>query len=153
MQLYEVYQKLGEDAFAQLVRGISMGKLRTYQLFDPLKTRAHIVKLNTEHLRKAAPRLWARINEGDEEFAKDFAQAVLVSHLDLIAAVLDFLGIPNQNGFFEKDLTASQYLTEGWAQRTFEKFRGSYPEPVLLFYLNHLAWELKSAEQPFAPAA
>jgi hypothetical protein len=153
MQLYEVYQKLGEDAFAQLVRGISMGKLRTYQLFDPLKTRAHIVKLNTEHLRKAAPRLWARINEGDEEFAKDFAQAVLVSHLDLIAAVLDFLGIPNQNGFFEKDLTASQYLTDGWAQRTFEKFRGSYPEPVLLFYLNHLAWELKSAEQPFAPAA
>jgi hypothetical protein len=153
MQLYEVYQKLGEDGFIQLVRGISMGKLKTYQLFDPLKTRAHLAKLNTEHLRKAAPRLWARINEGDEEFAKDFAQAVLVSHLDLIAAVLDFLGVPNQNGFFEKDLTASQYLTEGWAQRTFEKFRGSYPEPVLLFYLNHLAWELKSAEEPFAPAA
>jgi len=153
MQLYEVYQKLGEDGFIQLVRGISMGKLKTYQLFDPLKTRAHLAKLNTEHLRKAAPRLWARINEGDEEFAKDFAQAVLVSHLDLIAAVLDFLGVPNQNGFFEKDLNASQYLTEGWAQRTFEKFRGSYPEPVLLFYLNHLAWELKSSEEPFAPAA
>jgi hypothetical protein len=153
MQLCEVYQKLGEDGFAQLVRGISMGKLKTYQLFDPLKTRAHMAKLNTEHLRKAVPRLWARINEGDEEFAKDFAQAVLVSHLELIAAVLDFLGIPNQNGFFEKDLDASQYLTEGWAQRTFEKFRGSYPEPVVLFYLNHLAWELKSAEQPFAPAA
>ncbi len=153
MQLCDVYQKLGEDGFNGLVRGISMGKLKTYQLFDPLKTRAHMVKLNTEHLRKAAPRLWARITEGDEEFAKDFAQAVLVSHLDLIAAVLDFLGIPNQDGFFEKDLNASQYLTEGWAQRTFEKFRGSYPEPVLLFYLNHLAWELKSAEQPFAPAA
>jgi hypothetical protein len=153
MQLCDVYQKLGEDGFAQLVRGISMGKLKTYQLFDPLKTRAHMAKLNTEHLRKAAPRLWARITKGDEEFAKDFAQAVLVSHLDLIAAVLDFLGIPNQNGFFEKDLSASQYLTDGWAQRTFDKFRGSYPEPVLLFYLNHLAWELKSAEQPFAPAA
>jgi len=153
MQLCDVYRKLGEDGFNGLVRGISMGKLKTYQLFDPLKTRAHMVKLNTEHLRKAAPRLWARITEGDEEFAKDFAQAVLVSHLDLIAAILHFLGIPNQNGFFEKDLNASQYLTEGWAQRTFEKFRGSYPEPVLLFYLNHLAWELKSAEQPFAPAA
>jgi hypothetical protein len=110
-----------------------------------------MAKLNTEHLRKAAPRFWARINEGDEEFAKDFAQAVLVSHLDLIAAVLDFLSSPNQNGFFEKDLDASQYLTEGWSQRTFEKFRGSYPEAVLVFYLNHLAWELKA--EPFAPVA
>ena len=153
MQLYEVYQKLGEEGFNQLVRGISMGKLKTYQLFDALKTRAHMPKLNTEHLRKAAPRLWARINEGDEEFAKDFAQAVLVSHLDMIAAVVEFLGIPNQNGFFDKDIDASQYLTEGWAARTFEKFRGTYPEPLLLFYLNHLGWELKGAEQPFAPVA
>jgi hypothetical protein len=153
MQLCEVYQKLGEDGFAQLLRGISMGKLRTYRLFDTLKTRAHLVKLNTEHLRHAGPRLWARINEGDEEFAKDLAQAVLVSHLDMIAAVLDSLGIPNENGFFEKDLDASHYLTEGWAARTFEKFRGSYPEPLLLFYLNHLGWELKGAEQPFLPAA
>jgi len=153
MQLCDVYRKLGEEEFGELVRGISMGKLKTYQLFDALKTRAHMQKLNTEHLRKATPRLWARINEGDEEFAKDFAQAVLVSHLDLVAAVLDFLGVPNQNGFFEKDLTASQYLTEGWAERTFEKFRGSHPEPLLLFYLNHLAWELKGAEEPFAPAA
>jgi hypothetical protein len=153
MQLCEVYQKLGEERFKELVRGISMGKLKTYQLFDPLKTRAHMAKLNTEHLRKAAPRLWARINGGDEEFARDLAQGVLVSHLDLIAAVLDSLGIPNQNGFFEKDLDASRYLTEDWAQRTFDKFRDTYPETVLLFYVNHLAWELKSAEQPFAPAA
>ncbi len=153
MQLCEVYQKLGEEGFGQLVRGISIGKLKTYQLFDPLNTRAHLAKLNTGHLRKAAPRLWARINEGDEEFAKDFAQAVLISHLDLIAAVLDFLNIPNQSGFFEKDLDASQYLTEGWAQRTFEKFRDVYPQAVLLFYVNHLGWELKSGEQPFAPAA
>ncbi len=153
MQLCEVYQSLGEEGFTQLVRGISMGKLKTYQLFDALKTRAHLAKLNTEHLRKAAPRLWVRINEGDEEFAKDFAQAVLVSHLDMVAAVLGFLEIPNQNGFFEKDIDASHYLTEDWAARTFEKFRGSYAEPVLLFYLNHLAWELKGAEQPFAPVA
>ncbi len=153
MQLCDVYRQLGEEGFTQLVRGISMGKLKTYQLFDALKTRAHMAKLNTEHLRKVSPRLWARINEGDEEFAKDFAQAVLVSHLDLVAAVLDFLGIPNQNGFFEKDLDASQYLTEGWVERTFEKFRASHPEPLLLFYLNHLAWELKGAEEPFAPAA
>ena len=153
MQICDVYRRLGEEGFTQLVRGISIGKLKTYQLFDPLKARAHMAKLNTEHLRKAAPRLWGRINEGDEEFAKDFAQAVLVSHLDLITDVLNFLGIPNQNGFFDKDLSASQYLTEGWAQRTFERFRASYPEPVLLFYLNHLGWELKGAEEPFAPAA
>jgi hypothetical protein len=153
MQLFEVYRKLGEEGFTQLVRGISLGKLKSYQLYDAFKTRAHLPKLNTEHLRKATPRLWARINEGDEEFAKDFAQTVLVSHLDMIAAVLEFLAIPNQNGFFEKDLDASRYLTEGWAARTFEKFRGAYPEPLLLFYLNHLAWELKAAEQPFAPAA
>ena len=30
---------------------------------------------------------------------------------------------------------------------------GVYPEPLLLFYLNHLAWELKGAQEPFAPAA
>ena len=153
MQLCDVYQALGEERFAQVLRGISLGKLKTYQLYDALKTRAHMAKLNTETLRKAAPRLWTRIHEGDEEFAKDLAQAVLVSHLDLIAAVLDFLGIPNQNGFFEKDIDASQFLTEGWAARTYEKFRGVYPEPLLLFYLNHLAWELKGAQEPFAPAA
>ena len=152
MVLCEVYQKLGEAGFAQLVKGISIGKLKTYQLYDAFKTRTHVVKLNTEHLRNATPRLWARINENDEEFAKDFAQAVLVSHLDMIAAVLEFLGIPNQNGFFEKDLDASHYLTEGWAERAFEKFRGTYPEPLLLFYLNHLGWEMNGADQPFVPS-
>lgn len=153
MELCAVYRELGEDGFAQLIRGISMGKLRTYQLFDAVKTRARLVKLNTEHLRRATPRLWARIGEGDEELAKDLAQGVLVSHLDMIAAVLDFLGIPNENGFFAKDLDPKKYLTEGWAVRTFEKFRGVYPDPLLVFYINHLAWELKGTEQPFAPAA
>src|SRR5712692_6130606 len=63
MQLCDVFQHLGEDGFAQLIRGISMGRLRTYQLFDTLKARAHLVKLNTEHLRHATPRLWTRIQE------------------------------------------------------------------------------------------
>jgi hypothetical protein len=153
MRLCDVFQKLGEDGFSQLVRGISLGKLKSYQLYDAFKTRAHLAKLNTEHLRKAAPRLWTRINEGDEEFAKDFAQAVLVSHLDLITAVLNFLGIPNEDGFFAKDLDPKKHLTEGWAERAYEKFRGVYPEPLVLFYLNHLGWELKAVDQPFAPAA
>ena len=49
------------------------------------RLRSHLAKLNSETLRKAAPRLWARIAEQDEEFATDIAQAVLVSHLDMIA--------------------------------------------------------------------
>jgi len=36
-------------------------------------------KLNSEILRKAAPRVWARIAERDDEFATDLAQAILIS--------------------------------------------------------------------------
>ena len=49
----------------------------------------------------------------DEEFGRDLAQAVLVSHLDLIGAVLDFLGVPHENGFFAKDMDPKPYFTEG----------------------------------------
>lgn len=153
MQLSEVFLHLGEERFVQLVRGISIGRLKTFQMYDPFKTRAHLAKLNTENLRKAAPRLRTRIVEGDNELATDLAQAILVSHLDMIAAVLDFLGIPNENGFFAKDLEAVKFLTEGWAGRVFENFKTVYPEALLLFYINHLAWELKVAEPLFAPAA
>jgi hypothetical protein len=151
MQLSEVYGKLGEAGFGQLIRSISIGKLKTYQMYEDFKVRAHLPKLNTEALRKATPRFWSRIGEGDEEFAKQLAQTVLVSHLDLIAAVLDFLGIPNENGFFAKDVDAKPHLTEGWETRVFDKFRDVYPEPLLLFYINHLAWELAGAPEPFVP--
>ena len=90
-----------------MLRGISIGKLKTYQLYDRFKTRTHLAKVNTENLRKAAPRFWQRLNEHDEEFATDLSQAILISHLDMIAAVLNFLGIPNQEGFFAKDLDAN----------------------------------------------
>lgn len=153
MHLSEVYVKLGEDGFAQLIRGISIGKLKTYQVYETLKVRSHLSKLNTESMRKATPRFWARFSEGDEEFARDLAQAVLVSHLDMIAAVLGFLEIPNEGGFFAKDLDASKYLTDGWAERVHDKFRGVYPEPLLVFYINHLAWELTQAAEPFVPVA
>jgi hypothetical protein len=152
MQLSEAFLRLGEDGFAQLLRSISMGKLRTYQLYESLKVRARMPKLNTETLRKAGPRLWARLEERDEEFAKELGQAVLVSHLDMIAAVLDFLGIPHENGFFSKDIDPTPYFKEGWEVRVYEKFRDVYPEPVLLFYINHLAWELAGAPEAFAPA-
>ena len=123
MNLSQVYLALGQDAFGQMVRGISIGKLKTYQIYEGFKVRAHLAKLNTEALRKAAPRFWTRISEDDEEFAKELAQAVLVSHIDLIIAVLDFLGVPHENGFFAKDMDAQKYFTEGWEDRV----RGKLP--------------------------
>ena len=153
MQLSQAYLQLGEIGFGQLIRSISIGKLKTYQLYDALKASAHLNKLNTETLRKSIPRFWARLSEGDETFAKELAQTVLVSHLDMIGPVLDFLGIPHEGGFFNKDLDAKKYLTEGWAERVFQKFRTVYSEPVLLFYINHLRWELTDATEPFVPAS
>jgi len=97
--------------------------------------------------------LWPRLVEGDEELARDLAQGVLVSNLEMVQAVLDFLGIPNRDGFFEKDVDATEYLTEGWQQRVWERFRGEFPESLLVFYINHLGWELGKAERVFVPAA
>jgi hypothetical protein len=153
MEISEVYQGLGQDAFTQLIRGISIGKLRTYQIYEGFKVRARLHKVNTEALRKAAPRFWERIVEGDEEFGRDLAQAILVSHIDLIAAVLDFLGVPHENGFFAKDMDAAPYFTEGWEGRVFENFRTRFSEPLVLFYINHLRWELLSAADVYRPAA
>lgn len=151
MQLADAFLSLGEESFAQLVRQISIGKLKTYQLYERLKTRSHLTKLNTETMRKVAPRFWTRLGEGDQDLAGELAQAVLISHFDLIKSVLDFLGIPNQDGFFEKNLDASGYLTDGWQQRVWEKFRGEYPENVLRLYINHLAWELTKSPELFTP--
>jgi hypothetical protein len=151
MQLSDVVLALGEDSFLQLLKTVSIGKLRTYQLFERFKVRAHLHKLNSETLRKAGPRLWARISERDEEFAQDLAQAMLVSHLDMIRAALDFLGIPNQDGFFAKDLDAPKYLTEGWQQRVWDALNEKFPRPALLFYINHLAWELQKEAPLFQP--
>src|SRR5215467_12937558 len=145
MEISEVYQGLGQDPFAQLIRGISIGKLKTYQVYEGFKVRAHLHKLNTETLRKAVPRFWTRLEERDDDFAKDLAQVVLVSHLDMITATLDFLGVPHENGFFAKDMDPKPHFSEGWETRVYEKFRENYPEPVLLFYVNHLRWELLDA--------
>jgi len=149
MRLSEIFLGLGEKPFGQLLRGISIGKLKTYQLYDRMKVRLHLGKLNAENLRKAEARFWARLGEKDDDFASDLAQAILVSHLDMIKAVLDELGIPNQDGFFEKDIDGAKYLTEGWQHKTYEKFRTTYPEAVLLFYINHLGWEIGKAEQVY----
>jgi hypothetical protein len=153
MEISEVYQGLGQSAFAELIRGISIGKLRTYQVYEGFKVRARLHKLNTESLRKAVPKFWERIVSGDEEFGRDLAQAILVSHLDLIAAALDFLGVPHENGFFAKDMDAKPYFTAGWEDRVFEKFRSGFSEPLVLFYINHLRWELLGAADVYRGAA
>src|SRR5438046_3025271 len=114
MQLTEVFVSLGEDSFGELIRSISIGKLKTYQIYERIKTRTHLMKLNSDTLQKATHRLWSRLSEGNEEFARDLSQAVLVSHLDMIVDVLNFLGIPNEDGFFVKDLDPKPYLTEDW---------------------------------------
>jgi hypothetical protein len=149
MQLSEIFLGLGEPRFAQLLRAISIGKLKTFQLYDRMKVTLHLPKLNSEMLRKAAPKFWGRLSEHDEEFANDLSQSILISHLGMIKAVLDELGIPNEDGFFAKDIDGGKYLTEGWEQRVYAKFKDVYPEAVLLFYVNHLGWELKKSEQVF----
>src|SRR5262245_12172753 len=147
MQLSEILHSLGEESFTKILRSISIGKLKTYQLYDRMKTRLHLPKLNSEHIRKAEPRLWARLSERDEGFATDLSQAILVSHLAMIKAVLDDLGIPNEDGFFAKDVDGAKYLTGGWQQRVYDKFKDVYPKELLLFYIHHLDWEVGKAEQ------
>jgi hypothetical protein len=99
MQISDIFLRMGEERFGELMRSISMGRLRTFQLFDALKTRVHLHKLNSETLRNAAPRLWTRLGEENSgDLAGDLAQAILVSHLDLIKAVLDELGVPHEEG-------------------------------------------------------
>lgn len=153
MRLCDVFVELGEENFRRLLGSVSIGKLKSYQLFDRVKARAHLNKLNAQALQRAAPRLWARMQEGDDEFATDIAQAALVSHMDMIAAILDFLGIPHQDGFFSKETDASRYLTDGWQQRVYDRFHTSYPKPALVLYINHLAWETGKADQVFHPAS
>jgi hypothetical protein len=154
MQISDIFLRMGEERFGELMRSISMGRLRTFQLFDALKTRVHLHKLNSETLRKAAPRLWTRLGEENSgDLAGDLAQAILVSHLDLIKVVLDDLGVPHEEGFFAKDADVSGYLKDGWQPRVWGKFRGAFPPAALLFYINHLAWEVAKAEDVFAPAA
>lgn len=153
MQLAEVFLGLGPEPFAELMKSVSMGKLRTYQLFERVKARARVAKLNSETFRKAVPRLWSRLEAREEDVAQDLAQAILVSHLDMIIAVLDFAGVPHEGGFFAKDIDASQYLTDGWQQRVWDRFRDQFPRPALQFYINHLAWELDKSGELFVPAS
>lgn len=152
MQLTDIFLGLGRENFDQLLRTVSMGRLKTFQLFERVKTRLYVNKLNSETLRKAAPRIWSRIEGREEDFAEDMAQAILISHMDMIRAVLDHLEIPHEDGFFSKDADIADRFKEGWQQSAWEKFQGTYPPAALLFYINHLGWEVAKADTVFAPA-
>jgi hypothetical protein len=154
MQLSDIFLRLGQENFEQLMRSISLGKLRTYQMFEPFKLRLRLHKLNSEALRHTALRQWARLSEeGSADLATDLSQAILISHMDMIKAVLDRLGVPHEDGFFAKDTDVSGYLKDGWQQAAWDQFHDQYPRPALLFYINHLAFEVAKAEEVFQPAA
>jgi hypothetical protein len=153
MQLCDVFRGLGEQRFFDLVRSISIGKLKTFQMYERMKARLHTNKLNSEFLKKAGPRLWARLDEQEDDYATDLAQAVLISHMDMIKDALDHLGVPHEEGFFAKDADVSGYLKDGWQASVFEALKGKYPEAALVFYINHLGWEVTKSEQLFQPAA
>ncbi len=142
MVFSDLYLQLGESQLVPLLRTISLGKLKTFQMFDRLKTRLHLIKLNNESLKKIAPRLWLRFEAKDEALGQDLAQSILVSNLDMIKAVLDFLAVPHEDGFFAKDIDATKYLLGDWQQRVYTQFQGTYPDALLAFYVNHLAFEL-----------
>jgi hypothetical protein len=44
-------------------------------------------------------------------------------------------------------------LQEGWQQQVWDKFHSVFPAPALLFYINHLGWEIAKTTQVFQPAA
>ena len=149
--LCDAFLAQGEQGFQDLLSRVSISRLRTYQLYETLKVRTHLHKLNSETLRKAAPRLWARIQQGDNGLAADLAQAILVCHLDMIIAALDLLGVPHQDGFFAKDTDVSAYLADGWQQRAWDALKDRFPPTVLAFYLNHLGIETGRAQEIFQP--
>ena len=154
MQLCDLFLRLGQDNFQQLIRSISLSRLRTFQMYEPLKLRLRLHKLNSETLRNAVPRLWARLEEErGPDLAGDLSQAILISHMDLVKAVLDEIGVPHEDGFFAKETDVAGYLKEGWQQLAWNKFHAAYPSAVLLFYINHLALEVAKAGDVFAPAA
>lgn len=73
--------------------------------------------------------------------------------MDMIKAVLDGLGVPHEDGFFAKDADVSGYLKEGWQQAAWDQFREKYSPAALLFYINHLGFEVAKTEDVFQPAA
>jgi hypothetical protein len=151
MQMCDIFRAFGEARFPELLKGVSMGRLRTYQIYERMRLRCRLNKLNTETLRKSGFRLWERILDNDEELASDLSQSILISQLDMIIEILDFLGVPHRDGFFNKDVDLKQHLTGEWQAKAYENFRPRYSAAVLLFYLNHLGAETGTATEVYLP--
>lgn len=151
MVLSQIYESLGTERFADLLRTISMGKLKTYQLYERLKIRLHVQKLNSETLKKISYRLYERIQQGDQDLATELAQAILLCNMDVVVDVLDHNGIPHEDGFFAKELDPKEHLKDNWRENTFQALREKYSPALLVFYLNHLAFELSAGEDVFTP--
>ena len=150
MDLVDVYQALGQERSSRLIRTVSIGALKTFGVYEAVKVRSRLQRLNRQKLRLAAPKLCKRISEGDAGLARDMAQAVLVSNIPLLVEVLDQLGIEHDgNGFFDKDGDFSDKLAPGWQDEVYAKCKEKYDEDVVLLYINHLGWETASADEPF----
>ena len=150
MELSVVFGALGQSGFEELIKSISIGGLRTYQVYDSFKIHARLNKVNRETLRKVTPRLWERLQGGDEDLARELAHAILICRLPMVVEVLDFLDIAHDgSGFFDKDRSLDERLQAGWQQRVFDEFREKYPRPLLLFYINHLDREVGEPAEPF----
>ena len=153
MDLAEVFQALGRSSLQELIEGISMGRLRTYDVYESLKVRAHLSKLNRERLRRAVPKLWDRLEQGDQDLARELAQGILVSNLPFVVEALDFLEIQHDgSGFFDKNSSSAKDLEDGWQAKVFEEFHERYPESLIVLYTNHLAGELDRSSAIFQPA-
>ena len=152
MLLHDLYGHLGEDNLRELLRHVSLGKLKTFQMFDRLKTRCHLSKLNSETLRNAAPKLLGRMADGDAVLATELAQCILIGHMDLIVAVLNKLGVAHNEGFFDKDSDIAAKLVGNWQQEAYDAEKDKFPKSVLVFYLNHLAIEVNPEAPLFQPA-
>ncbi len=150
MDLVGVFASLGQDRSVRLVETVSISALRTFGVYEAIKVRSRLRKLNRQKLQTASPALWRRITEGDSDLARDLAQAVLVSHIALVAEVLDSLGIEHDgNGFYSKDEDHSGKFKPGWPSTVLGHFGERYPRDVVLLYINYLGWETGVLESPF----
>lgn len=150
MDLAEVYEALGQERVARSIRTVSMGALRTFGVYQAVKVRSRLRKLNRLNLQRAAERLWQRVADGDTDLGRDLSQAVLVSNIPLVTEVLDYLEVGHDgNGFYSKDSDHGDKLSEGWAERTFAHCKDRFDQDLILLYINYLGWEAKALDEPF----
>jgi hypothetical protein len=149
MVLSEVYSALAPEEFSKLLKAVSLGTVKTYNLFERLKIRFRVTKLNSETMRTIGPKLQARLKEGDEDLATELGQAILICHMPMIIDVLNHVGLPHEEGFFSKDVDPKQHLKDGWQQNAFDGLKDKHDPTLLRFYLNHLQFELEPEKAPF----